>query len=191
MRGGHETDEARERELGRVPLWLPMEDLRLLAKHCFCEDRGAEKFAPHSWRCRYLRMRVDAALDKAGDKDASAMPPEEPASTASPQHGPAFVDQVEVELLSPGGNNAVVRMPGRRFPGVLVQGDTLASLLSWAERVEALLQAKQQAKALEDAQGLADELATWLQDYEAALQLHGIKRPYVKTEGRRSQAPEG
>jgi hypothetical protein len=190
MRGGHETDEARERALGRVPLWLPLEDVRLLAKHCFCEDRGTEKFAPHSWQCRYLRMRVDAALDKAGDKGAAAKSPEGPAGTAASQHGPALVDQVEVELLSPGGNNAVVRMPGRRFPGVLVQGDTLASLLSWAKRVETHLQADQQAEALEDAQGLAAELATWLQDYEAVLQQHGIKRPYVKMEGGRSRADE-
>lgn len=72
VRGGHETDEARERALGRVPVWLPLEDVRLLAKHCFCEDRGNEEFARHSWRCRYLRMRVDAALDKAGDKAATA-----------------------------------------------------------------------------------------------------------------------
>jgi len=75
VRGGHETGEERERALGRVPVWLPLEDVRLLAKHCFCEDRGNEKFARHSSHCRCLRMRVDAALDKAGDKGGTADTP--------------------------------------------------------------------------------------------------------------------
>jgi len=35
---------------------------------------------------------------------------------------------VEVELFADGGNNAVVRLPGRTFPGVLIQGDSLSSL---------------------------------------------------------------
>lgn len=69
MRGGHETDAQRERDLGRIPVWLPVDDVRLLAKHCWCENRGTERNAAHSSRCRYLRMRVEAALDKAGEKD--------------------------------------------------------------------------------------------------------------------------
>jgi len=101
------------------------------------------------------------------------------------------MELVEVELLSDGGNNAVVRMPGRRFPGVLVQGDTLASLLSWAERVEALVKAGEQTEAREEAQALADELGRWLHGYEAALQRHDVKRPYVKTEGRLGRRDEG
>ncbi|WUT05150.1 hypothetical protein OG802_18845 [Streptomyces sp. NBC_00704] len=31
--------------------------------------------------------------------------------------------RIEAELFTDGGNDAVVRMPGRQFPGVLVQGD--------------------------------------------------------------------
>jgi hypothetical protein len=38
------------------------------------------------------------------------------------------MDRVEVELVTDGGNNAVVRMPARSFPGVLIQGDTLSTL---------------------------------------------------------------
>ena len=36
------------------------------------------------------------------------------------------MEHVEVELFTDGGNNAVVRMPGRRSPGVVVQGDSLS-----------------------------------------------------------------
>lgn len=33
--------------------------------------------------------------------------------------------RIEADILTDGGNDAVVRMPGRRFPGVLIQGDSL------------------------------------------------------------------
>jgi hypothetical protein len=33
------------------------------------------------------------------------------------------------QLLSPATNSAVVHLPGRRFPGVVVQGDTLNGLV--------------------------------------------------------------
>lgn len=38
------------------------------------------------------------------------------------------VERVEAELFTDGGNDAVVRLAGRKFPGVLIQGDTLSSL---------------------------------------------------------------
>lgn len=40
------------------------------------------------------------------------------------------MERIEAELLTDSGNDAVVRMPGRRFPGVLVQGGTLHILRS-------------------------------------------------------------
>jgi hypothetical protein len=33
------------------------------------------------------------------------------------------MERVAAELFTDGGNNPVVRLPGRRFPGVLIQGD--------------------------------------------------------------------
>src|SRR5689334_9115638 len=40
------------------------------------------------------------------------------------------MERVEAELFTDGGNDAVVRLLGRRFPGVLVQGDSLHILRS-------------------------------------------------------------
>ncbi|WP_420709569.1 MULTISPECIES: DUF6959 family protein [unclassified Streptomyces] len=40
------------------------------------------------------------------------------------------VERVEAELFTDGGNDAVVRLPGRDFPGVLIQGDTPGMLRS-------------------------------------------------------------
>ncbi|WP_443048847.1 DUF6959 family protein [Streptomyces sp. NBC_00328] len=40
---------------------------------------------------------------------------------------------IEAELFTDGGNDAVVRMSGRRFPGVLVQGDSFTSFaVTWS-----------------------------------------------------------
>ncbi|MFD5424448.1 DUF6959 family protein [Streptomyces sp. NPDC127084] len=36
------------------------------------------------------------------------------------------MERLEAELFTDGGNNAVVRLPPRRFPGVLIQGDSLS-----------------------------------------------------------------
>ncbi|MGY5126248.1 DUF6959 family protein [Streptomyces nigrescens] len=43
-----------------------------------------------------------------------------------------MVERAEAELFTDGGNDAVVRLPGRRFPGVLMlmQGDSLHILRS-------------------------------------------------------------
>ncbi len=39
-----------------------------------------------------------------------------------------------VEIYSNATNMAVMRYPVRRFPGVLVQGDTLSGMDSWGQR---------------------------------------------------------
>lgn len=46
--------------------------------------------------------------------------------------GASAVESQGVEVLSDALNRAVVRMPGRRFPGIVVQGDRLVSLTAAA-----------------------------------------------------------
>jgi hypothetical protein len=72
------------------------------------------------------------------------------------------MERIEAELFTDGGNDAVVRMPGRRFPGVLVEA---------CERGD-LDEARDSAGLL-----LAD-LDALLARYEAALNEHEIPRPY-------------
>lgn len=88
------------------------------------------------------------------------------------------MERIEAELFTDGGNDAVVRMPGRRFPGVVVQGDSLHILRSdVAEVVEAC-----ERGALEEARDsvglLLTNLDALLARYEAALGEHEIPRPY-------------
>lgn len=83
------------------------------------------------------------------------------------------MESVEVELLTDGGSNAVVQMPGRAFPGVVVQGDTLFSLLSLARAIAT------ETPNSDSAVSLVEELAAMLARYETALHAHGIRKPYA------------
>jgi hypothetical protein len=87
-----------------------------------------------------------------------------------------------VELLSSASNYAVVQLPGRRFPGVVVQGDSLHSI------VQELLELQQLASAHNDEEldaGLA-ELYDLFKEvsvrYEAVCAERGITLPYPTAE---------
>jgi hypothetical protein len=59
------TDPSREGELGRVALWLDVEDLRWLAANCSCTDAASDEIRE---RCGRIRFRANTALHKAGLK---------------------------------------------------------------------------------------------------------------------------
>ncbi|MFE2687028.1 DUF6959 family protein [Streptomyces mirabilis] len=88
------------------------------------------------------------------------------------------MERVEAELFTDGGNNAVVRLPPRRFPGVLIQGDSLSVIRS---EVAEILEACDQgdlARARESAGLLLADLDELLARYTAALHAHKVPRPY-------------
>ncbi|MFI6277329.1 DUF6959 family protein [Streptomyces sp. NPDC050988] len=76
------------------------------------------------------------------------------------------MERVEAELFTDGGNDAVVRLPGRRFPGVPIQGDSLHILRS------------DMAEAGESAGLLLASLDALLTRYSTALERHKIQRSY-------------
>ncbi|MEU6703838.1 DUF6959 family protein [Streptomyces wuyuanensis] len=88
------------------------------------------------------------------------------------------MEHVEAELFTDGGNNAVVRLPGRRFPGVLIQGDTLSTLRSDVAEVVEALDLGDEAAARETVGLLLEDLDALLARYSAALDAHGIPLPY-------------
>ena len=85
----------------------------------------------------------------------------------------------EIEILSEQTNAAVVRMPGRRFPGVVIQGDDLNSLHVFATMVVRDLK---DAGAPEQVRGIAEmldeRLRAYLIHYEQVLAKHGFSLPY-------------
>ncbi|MEU2108950.1 hypothetical protein [Streptomyces sp. NPDC019507] len=88
------------------------------------------------------------------------------------------MERVEAELLTDAGNNAVVRLAGRRFPGVLIQGDSLSILRSDIAEVVQALDRGDAAEGRDAAGLLLAELDALLARYSAALKAHGIPLPY-------------
>ncbi|MFF9780195.1 DUF6959 family protein [Streptomyces sp. NPDC013978] len=87
-------------------------------------------------------------------------------------------ERIEAELFTDGGNDAVVRLPGRRFPGVLVQGDSLHILRSDVAEVAEACERGDVDEARDAVGLLLANLDALLARYEAALSDHGIPRPY-------------
>ncbi len=86
-----------------------------------------------------------------------------------------------VEVYSDASNHAVMRHPGRRFPGSLVQGDSLFNLVSAAREVLRRASQLKDRELIESATELKDELESRLAHYEAVLVEHGLALPYAKS----------
>lgn len=85
-----------------------------------------------------------------------------------------------VEIYSDATNAAVMRHPDRRFPGVLMQGDTLDQLVRDLNRVQTAAQLVN-SEVAEDIAEIREHLQSILDHYEAALSAHGIALPYSKS----------
>lgn len=85
-----------------------------------------------------------------------------------------------LEVYAADTNYAVIKAPGRRFPGCVIQGDSLQILcgraLSIAKRVRD--HGPQDDEFLRDLQDLVDSLAGRLLHYQRVLQAHEIELPY-------------
>ncbi|MER5537409.1 DUF6959 family protein [Streptomyces mirabilis] len=79
---------------------------------------------------------------------------------------------IEAELFTDGGNDAVVLLPGRRFPGVLIQGDSLHILRSDVAEVVEACERGVLADAGESAGLLLAPLDALLTRYSVALERH-------------------
>ncbi|MNM36930.1 hypothetical protein D3C81_476510 [compost metagenome] len=78
-----------------------------------------------------------------------------------------------IEIFSDRSNMAVMRHPGRSFPGLLVQGDTLHTLCTQA--ADALSGGPD---SLEELQDLHSKLLEMLSHYKSVLNQHQIDLPF-------------
>jgi hypothetical protein len=85
---------------------------------------------------------------------------------------------IEVEALTEPHNYAVIRLPTRRFPGVVVQGDTLSTLVATLRRAVNLIEAGATEDGLEEVGEVLETLEAAQGGYEAALEAHAIPKPY-------------
>jgi len=87
----------------------------------------------------------------------------------------------QVEIYSDATNAAVLRHPGRRFPGVLVQGDTLWTLCQRADAVCAANRGRLAFQSYDELNELRNALQSFLVHYKAVLAEHGIPLPFSET----------
>ena len=83
----------------------------------------------------------------------------------------------EVEIYFDATNAAVMRHPDRRFPGVLIQGDTLHTLFVSADACRAALGRLDEDDRYELAE-LHERLKDLLGHYKAVLAEHQIPLPF-------------
>jgi hypothetical protein len=79
-----------------------------------------------------------------------------------------------VKLLSKPVNFAVVQMPERQYPGVVIQGDTLASCVSQLERMKSQLDANDLEELRYEIDDLTEMLAGALAFYQSVCKEHSI-----------------
>ncbi|MGL5839436.1 MAG: DUF6959 family protein [Sphingorhabdus sp.] len=84
----------------------------------------------------------------------------------------------EVEIYSDTTNAAVMRHPGRRFPGTLVQGDSLSALCHFADGVCRAVGRGQ--PGFDEANELRNMLQGYLAHYINVLDEHSIPLPFSK-----------
>jgi hypothetical protein len=87
-------------------------------------------------------------------------------------------NEANVEVLSDEVNAPIIRFPGRRFPGSLIQGDSLKSMTDLAVEILEHLNAGDPEEAKAVAEELHSLLASRTNAYEKALKTHGIELPY-------------
>ena len=83
-----------------------------------------------------------------------------------------------MELLTPQRNYAVPRLPGRRFPGLVIQGDNLHTLSLDAERAQQALRHGDVADAQDELDSLVADLRELLDTYISALDAAGVALPF-------------
>jgi uncharacterized protein DUF6959 len=88
-----------------------------------------------------------------------------------------------VEILSDMVNMPVLRMPGRKFPGIVIQGDTLSSLFALSNMIRSRAEQGDDAEMIDLAEELKNELAHFLQQYEQVMKSHNMVLPYVSPFG--------
>lgn len=83
-----------------------------------------------------------------------------------------------VEIYSDTTNAAIIRHPGRRFPGILVQGDTLCALCSRADQACREARSASVGGGLREINELRNVLWGLLTRYKATLAEHDLPLPF-------------
>lgn len=86
---------------------------------------------------------------------------------------------MSVEIYSDATNAAVMRHPDRKFPGMLIQGDSLDNMYSMA--LGALAGAEPDSDHWHDLKELVDQLEQRVKLYVKVLKEHGLELPFPES----------
>lgn len=89
-------------------------------------------------------------------------------------------DHVVCDLYNHENNMAVLRLPPRRFPGILVQGDTLWIFCDQVREIRSALRVGGLAEAGDTAANLSADLESMLDQYVTALDRAGVPLPFAR-----------
>ena len=87
-----------------------------------------------------------------------------------------------VEIFSDTTNNVVMKHPGRKFPGVLIQGDSLAAMCQKADRICEVARDCLSQEAYAELNELRNGLWSYLTHYKSVLGDHKIPLPFTDRE---------
>jgi len=84
----------------------------------------------------------------------------------------------EIKIFSYLPNSAIVQLPERKFPGIILQGDSLSILFDQAKEI--YLRAKQlpDEEIQYEALMMVEIIQEYLSHYEEVLNKHGLELPY-------------
>ena len=85
-----------------------------------------------------------------------------------------------VELYTEQTNYAIIKLPVRKFPGVLFQGDSLFTLYSRINSIAKRISKLKDEELIDDINEIQELLSVLVQNYENVLSEHDIQLPYNK-----------
>ena len=88
------------------------------------------------------------------------------------------MEYMELEVYSQSINRGVIKMPSQGFPGLLLQGETLSTLLALAKAAHEKALGTSDTELINISLELRDSLQKLSAHYEATLNKHNIPLPY-------------
>ena len=85
---------------------------------------------------------------------------------------------MELEVYSQSINRGVIKMPSQGFPGLLLQGEMLSTLLKLAKAIQEKSQNASDTELVDASVELRDTLQQLVSHYESTLSRHNIPMPY-------------
>lgn len=88
------------------------------------------------------------------------------------------MEKMEIEVYSRAPEGAVVRMPGRRLPGLVIEGDSLSIVFNFTKSILNRAQEDSDEELIAWAQELKELIQWQLYTYEETMSQHGLELPY-------------